>query len=440
MSWKQVQGKPRAPRARLTVESLEQREMMTVTTISHFATSHKLVNASPPHTEIRSSAATRVSSQKYISNVLNEAIQRVGIPGMSAAVIVGGQVYVGAAGVRQAGNSTRVLPTDQFMLGSTTKSMTATLAGIMVDRGVIKWTTTLAEVFPELQGSMNPQYRSVTLEELLSHRSGISDESVTSDPTVTAAFQAAADRSPMAQRAAVVPAALAVAPGGPIGSFSYSNTGVTIAAAMLERLTHQSYEAMMRRYIFGPLGMHSAAFGPPGAIINGRPTQPVTRHQDGTPILPSSPEYAQIDPRIYDPAGTNLHMNVRDWSQYIRFQMGQRINGLRLLRPETLAKIHTSYPGPITENSSAVQDGYGYGWAQRPAGYGGRNPALGSSLWHDGSDNFWLAMVEAFPTKQFAVLLMSNSTLDNNGNDIENPTLMQIEQTLIDHFSPMTRP
>ena len=435
MLWNPKPRKPRARRAGLTFEALEPRELKSVAPTSVMSASslgRRPGDVSTIHAEKSSSA--RVGPNKYISNVLNAAIQQAGVPGMSAAVIVGKRVYVGAAGVRLSGNPTRVLPSDQFMLGSCTKSMTATLAGILVDRGLIGWSTTLAQVFPELQSTMNPQYRSVTLAELLSHRGGLVDNTVTSDPGVIASFLGSSELSPMQQRASVAPAVLSIAPGGAKGDFSYSNVGVTLAATMMERVTHKSYESMMQRFIFAPLGIRSAGFGPPGAIINGRPTQPVTRSQDGTPILPNSPQYAQLDPYAYDPAGTNLHMNVRDWTKYIRFQMGETVNGARLLRPQTLAQIHSAYPGPSPQGFQGLFESYGYGWTQRSADFGGRNPSLGPSLWHDGSDNVWLAMVEAFPSKHFAVLLMSNSTFDKSGNDIEITVFNPIEQTLIDHF------
>ena len=128
MLWNPKPRKPRARRAGLTFEALEPRELKSVAPTSVMSASslgRRPGDVSTIHAEKSSSA--RVGPNKYISNVLNAAIQQAGVPGMSAAVIVGKRVYVGAAGVRLSGNPTRVLPSDQFMLGSCTKSMTATL-------------------------------------------------------------------------------------------------------------------------------------------------------------------------------------------------------------------------------------------------------------------------------------------------------------------------
>ena len=51
--------------------------------------------------------------------------------------------------------------------------MTSTLIARLVERGQLKWDSTLAEVFPELAPQMNPEFQKVTLLQLLSHRAGL---------------------------------------------------------------------------------------------------------------------------------------------------------------------------------------------------------------------------------------------------------------------------
>lgn len=45
--------------------------------------------------------------------------------------------------------------------------------GLLVDEGRIAWTTTLAEAFPELATRMRPEYRGVTVRDLLTHHGGL---------------------------------------------------------------------------------------------------------------------------------------------------------------------------------------------------------------------------------------------------------------------------
>jgi CubicO group peptidase (beta-lactamase class C family) len=113
------------------------------------------------------------SPPKDVSALLAPVIQKHDVPGMAAAVVRHGEtVAIGVAGVRTRGKPDKIAVGDQFHIGSDTKAMTAMLCGILVDEGKLRWNQTLGETFPELKKSMNPQYQSVTLEQLLTHRGG----------------------------------------------------------------------------------------------------------------------------------------------------------------------------------------------------------------------------------------------------------------------------
>src|SRR5579885_1981861 len=62
------------------------------------------------------------------------------VPGVGAVVLRGNQIVaLGVAGVRKKGAPETIAPDDAFHLGSCTKAMTATVAGIFVDEGKIRW-------------------------------------------------------------------------------------------------------------------------------------------------------------------------------------------------------------------------------------------------------------------------------------------------------------
>ena len=69
----------------------------------------------------------------------------------------------------------RVTPHDHFHLGSCTKAMTATLCALLIEEGRLRWNSTVAEVFPDIAPDLHADYRPVTLEQLLQHRSGLSE-------------------------------------------------------------------------------------------------------------------------------------------------------------------------------------------------------------------------------------------------------------------------
>ena len=51
--------------------------------------------------------------------------------------------------------------------------MTSLVAGMLVEEGRLRWDSPVGEVFPELAGRMDAGLRGVTLQQLLSHTSGI---------------------------------------------------------------------------------------------------------------------------------------------------------------------------------------------------------------------------------------------------------------------------
>jgi len=97
------------------------------------------------------------------------------IPALAAIVFRADTVLArGISGVRRTDMQTPIELHDRFQLGSNTKAMTAALLGSLVEEGRLAWTTTLADIFPELRDSMSAEFRGVTFPLLLSHHAGIS--------------------------------------------------------------------------------------------------------------------------------------------------------------------------------------------------------------------------------------------------------------------------
>ena len=82
---------------------------------------------------------------------------------------------IAAAGVRKQGSPEKFTINDLVHIGSNTKAMTSTMLATLVEDGTFinGWETTIAEVFPELVDAIHPDYRAVTLWQLVSHTSGL---------------------------------------------------------------------------------------------------------------------------------------------------------------------------------------------------------------------------------------------------------------------------
>lgn len=332
---------------------------------------------------------------KDISPLLAPVIQQHNVPGIAAAVVQGGEtVALGVAGVRTRGKPEKIAPADRIHIGSDTKAMTAMLCGILVDEGKLKWDQTLGETFPELKQSMRPQYEAVTLEQLLTHRAGAPGAIERTELWLKLRQHKG---TPTSARRLLVRTVTAQPPEAPAGSkYVYSNAGYCIAGHIAEKVAGESWEDLMREKIFRPLEMTTAGFGPPGSRRAN--DQPRGHKPDGSPVEPGP---LADNPAAIGPAGT-VHCSIADWAKFVAANLPA--GKTRLVKPETLQKLHTPIPGDPP---------YAMGWLVAD-----NQPwAAGPALTHGGSNTMWYAVAWLAPKKDFAVLVACNQANPNACND-----------------------
>lgn len=194
-----------------------------------------------------------------VQKAADDAVAR-GLVGVVIYHLSGTDTSAARAGVRQAGSATPIQPGDAFLIGSTTKAMTAALAARLVEQGRIAWTTTVAEALPDLADGMRPEYRSVTLAQLLDHRGGVLAMNNAAD---TGRFEAvlAGSTAPLPTTLAgreryfaawLLAQAPVVTPGQ---GFAYSNGGYVLAALMLQARTGRSFAELFEQELARPLGL-----------------------------------------------------------------------------------------------------------------------------------------------------------------------------------------
>src|SRR5580693_6771671 len=120
------------------------------------------------------SVAMAAAETKSTTETIEAIRKKHDLPALAVVVVKDGRICDRAAvGVRKHGDPTPITTNDLFHIGSCTKSMTATLAAMLIDQGKLRWDTTIADVFPDLKATMDPQYDNVTVEQLLTHRGGV---------------------------------------------------------------------------------------------------------------------------------------------------------------------------------------------------------------------------------------------------------------------------
>jgi CubicO group peptidase (beta-lactamase class C family) len=137
-----------------------------------------------------------------------------------------------------------------YRIGSITKQFTSAAIMQLVEQGKIGLGDPLTKYLPEY-----PQWRSVTVRQLLNHTSGIHSYTANRDWATTWGE----DLTPARLVAFVAKDTFDFAPGT---QYRYNNTGYVLLGMLLDRVTGTPYPALMRDHFFVPLGMRSAAYCP----------------------------------------------------------------------------------------------------------------------------------------------------------------------------------
>lgn len=338
--------------------------------------------------EPKAPAATTAESLRRILEVVRA---RHKLPGLAAAVVRGGKVVAsGVTGVRRHSAAGEITPDDRFHIASCSKSMTATLAAVAVHKGQLTWTTSLAEGLPALAGKVRPEYRPVTLEQLLAHAARF--PAYTQPGAQRAERMRALAGTPAVQRLAFLAEVLGTEePNNGSGDAAYSNAGYAAAAAMLERAAGTSWEELVRRELARPLGMTSLGFGYPATAA--APNQPRGHSAaDGRIVELPLDDARQLAVCLW-PAGA-VHCSIGDLALYA----ADHLNGLRgrpALLPQALyQRLHRPLGG---------DSGFTLGWGVRP------DKRWGVTHFGAGSGGWFFVRIQIVPAHDAAVVAASNS-------------------------------
>ena len=301
------------------------------------------------------------------------------ITGLVVAIVTkSGVESIAVDGIRQQGKSNLITATDRMHLGSCTKAFTATLCAVLVADGKLKWTSTVEELLGSDVPGMHADWKSVTLEELLRHRSGA--PSAPSPEDWKEAFSCT--DSPKDCRATFVRSMLVRAPAPTRATFAYSNQGYAIAGRMIEIASGKDFESLLAERVLVPLTIQDFGFGIP---TKSNENSPSGHAGDATPR-------DMDNPNAIAPAGT-LHMPVGEWAKFIAFHLGAEPPAALAGAASQLAHLHAR--GDI-EPFEAL------GWMTADRAWGGK------VLTHSGSNTLWYCVAWLSPEKGFAVLAASN--------------------------------
>jgi D-alanyl-D-alanine carboxypeptidase len=188
-----------------------------------------------------------------LDSTIAHVLEDKNLPGVLVAVSVPGEgEYVSAQGKANLDTGAEPQPTDQFRVGSVTKTFVATAILQLVDQGKLSKSDTLSNWYPDF-----PNADEITIDNLLSMRSGIADywdeetikqyydnpfENVTNEDIIEAAAAKADQFEPPDQET------------------KYTDTNYNILGAILEKVSGNDIATQLTENILIPLGLNNTFY------------------------------------------------------------------------------------------------------------------------------------------------------------------------------------
>jgi|SRR5579859_2904972 len=300
-----------------------------------------------------------MKQERQIQKVLEDAVNSEKLAGAAAVVWRDGSIQTACAGWRDMESHLPVERDTIFRIASMTKPITSVAALMLVDEGRIALNDPISEYAPEfsqmrvLRSPDGPleetekSARAITFQDLLTHRSGLTYGEFHRGP-IARAYRDALGRdidSDIAPDDWIARLANLPLIGQP-GSAMYYGSSTDLLGFLIARIEGASLGALLERRIFGPLGMKDTGFFVPqekrnrraaahGFDEQGKLTKRITW---GDAVVPERPQNM-----AYESGGAGLWSTIDDYLKFARLFLGDgAVDGVRLLRPETLAMLMTN--------------------------------------------------------------------------------------------------
>lgn len=311
---------------------------------------------------------------------LEQSRQEMHIPGMALAVVKDDEVVLlRGFGVTDLESQAPVTPDTLFAVGSTTKSFTAALIGMLVDEGRMDWDDPVRRHLPDYVLQDETANENVVVRDLLCHRIGLA--------TMTILWMGTD-----ASQREVYETSLKAELLNPFRKkWGYSNVSYLAAGLAAGTATESDWDTLIATRFFEPLGMadsctsYAAAKAHPSLSSGYIWKKEKSAHE--------RQELRDID--NIAPAGS-IYSSARDMAQWVRMQLGRgTFEGRELLSGAQHEQTWTRH----TEVGGGVH--YGLGWFLRE--WNGRRVVD-----HAGGIDGFTAEVALLPDEKLGFVLLMN--------------------------------
>jgi CubicO group peptidase (beta-lactamase class C family) len=282
-------------------------------------------------------------------------------PGIGIGVVVKGKlVWAKGYGYRDYGKKIPYTAATTQPIASNTKLFTAVAAGMLVEEGKLDWDNPVKQYVPSIQFYNDDLNRSVTIRDMLSHRTGITRHDLIwykSDFTQKDLFERLKYLEPSAPMRT---------------TFLYNNMMFAGAGYAIQLLSGRPWQTFVTERILQPLEMTSTTFTIADMLKTPEPGVPYTERRDNTELY-SIPYYS--DAIGVAPAGA-INSNINDLSHWLIALMNDGVYHGRQVLPKAVLK-QTLQPSIALPNTGLDVRGWGellnsyYGMGRWTASYRG---------------------------------------------------------------------
>ncbi len=329
-----------------------------------------------------------------IDKVIQSSIDEWKVPGAAISIVRNQSVvYMKGFGTREIRTSQPVTPDTIFQIGSCTKAFTSAAIAMLVDQGKMQWDGKVNAYLPFFHLYDPEADEHVTIRDLLTHRTGLPGADLVW-------YGSTVDRDELIRRVAHIEPRT-----GFRTHFEYQNLMFLTAGQAAAHAADNSWDALVRERIFGPLGMNDSTTSTIEAQKSANKATPHEENPDGS--VRAVP-WRNID--NVGPAGS-IVSNARDMAKWVTMQLNDGMyEQNRLISKKNMQEMHepqmviATGSGLATEFfPGSTQLSYGLGWFVQD--YRGHQLIL-----HPGDIDGFAALVVLIPEIQTGYFLVINST------------------------------
>jgi CubicO group peptidase (beta-lactamase class C family) len=317
-----------------------------------------------------------------LEQVIAEAMDEWEIPGLAVAVVQNGDVaLLQAYGLRDVEAGLKATTDTRFLIGSVTKSFTATGLALLVDERRLDWARPVRDYIPEFRLHDPVATDRVTVRDLLSHHSGLPRHDWVWMP---------ADLTPTQMLAAL----RHVEPSADIRTtYQYCNLGYLVAGMVAERISGQRWTDFTRARLTDKLEM-KVTFG----------VEDLPAADASVPYWMEGDTRLRLEPwPIATTAAGGIVTSIASFVSWLRLHLDQgEFAGQRLLSPALIRQLQTPRVHASTPEFAEYSDTH-YGLGLRTHRYRGERV-----VWHGGGWAGWSTLMTMLPDRGVGVGVFTN--------------------------------